>query len=81
MKKKRGKKGKGDVKRHVNNLRAAPYSLKDGDVVAAVDRMEDPDGRGDLTRADDEVRRPPAALLVGRRGVESKAYDSDPRED
>ena len=55
---KRGKKSKGgDVKRQVNNLREAPYSRKDGDVVAAVDRMEDPDDRADLTRADDEVRR------------------------
>ena len=33
----------------------APYSLKDGDVIAVVDRHEDPEGRADLTRADDEV--------------------------
>lgn len=38
------------------NLREAPYSLKDGDVVAVVDRLEDSEGVSDLTRADDEVR-------------------------
>lgn len=56
MKKKKGKKGAGgDGKRQVTNLREAPYSLKDGDVIAVVDRLEDPEGHADLTRADDEV--------------------------
>lgn len=56
MKKKKGKKGAGgDGKRQVMNLREAPYSLKDGDVIAVVDRQEDPEGQADLTRADDEV--------------------------
>lgn len=56
MKKKKGKKGAGgDGKRQVTNLREAPYSLKDGDVIAVVDRQEDPEGHADLTRADDEV--------------------------
>lgn len=56
MKKKKGKKGAGgDGKRQVTNLREAPYSLKDGDVIAVVDRQEDPEGQADLTRADDEV--------------------------
>lgn len=39
----------------MTNLREAPYSLKDGDVVAVVDKMEDELGQADLTRADDEV--------------------------
>ena len=39
----------------MTNLREAPYSLKDGDVVAVVDRMEDELAQADLTRADDEV--------------------------
>lgn len=42
-------------RRLVTNLRETPYSLKDGDVVAAVDRLEDESGVADLTRADDEV--------------------------
>lgn len=55
-KKKGKKKGVGgDGKRYVTNLREAPYSLKDGDVVALVDRDEDPQGIADLTRADDHV--------------------------
>lgn len=49
----KSRKSKG--KRLVTNLREAPYSFKDGDVVAVVDRMEDEDGQADLTRADDEV--------------------------
>lgn len=40
----------------MTNLREAPYSLKDGDVVAVVDKLEDEFARADLTRADDEVR-------------------------
>ena len=51
----KSKKSKG--KRLVTNLREAPYSLKDGDVVAVVDRMEDEFAHADLTRADDEVAR------------------------
>lgn len=59
VKKKKGKKGAGgDGKRQVTNLREAPYSLKDGDVVALVDKEEDPEGSADLTRADDEVCGP-----------------------
>lgn len=49
---KKNKKGR----RLVTNLREGPYSLKDGDVVGVVDRLEDQDGLADLTRADDEVR-------------------------
>lgn len=56
VKKKKGKKGAGgDGKRQVTNLREAPYSLKDGDVIAVIDKEEDPEGQADLTRADDEV--------------------------
>lgn len=51
----KSKKGKG--KRLVTNLREAPYSLKDGDVVAVVDTMEDEFAQADLTRADDEVTK------------------------
>eukprot|EP00752_Nemacystus_decipiens_P001274 g1270.t1 len=51
----KSKKSKG--KRLVTNLREAPYSLKDGDVVAVVDRMEDEFAQADLTRADDEAYR------------------------
>lgn len=68
MKKKKGKKGAGgDGKRQVTNLREAPYSLKDGDVVGVVDRLEDPDGVADLSRADDEVgvkTNDPRSLLL-----------------
>lgn len=46
----------GDGRRQVTNIRDAPYSLKDGDVVAVVDKEEDPEGQADLTRAEDEVR-------------------------
>ncbi len=42
----------------MTNLREAPYSFKDGDVVAVVDRMEDEAGQADLTRADDQVSWP-----------------------
>lgn len=45
----------GEGKRHVAQLRDAPCSLKDGDVVAVVDRDEDPDGHADLTRPEDKV--------------------------
>lgn len=40
----------------MTNLRETPYSLKDGDVVAVVDRLEDEFAQADLSRADDEVR-------------------------
>ena len=57
MKKKKGKRGAGREGKHqVINLRESPYSLKDGDVVAVVDRLEDSEGVSDLTRAEDEVR-------------------------
>eukprot|EP00903_Cladosiphon_okamuranus_P007250 g7034.t3 len=51
----KSKKSKG--KRLVTNLREAPYSLKDGDVVAVVDKIEDEFAQADLTRADDEAYR------------------------
>lgn len=56
MKKKKKSKGAGgDGRRQVTNLRESPYSVKDGDIVAIVDKMEDPQGQADLTRAEDEV--------------------------
>lgn len=60
---KKGKKGK----RLVTNLREAPYSFKDGDVVAVVDKMEDESGEADLARADDEVivKRARTGLSLG----------------
>lgn len=67
VKKKSKKKGVGgDGRRQVTNLRDAPYSLKDGDVVAVVDREEDPEGQADLTRAEDEVRALNEATSIPR---------------
>lgn len=39
----------------MTNIRESPYSVSDGDVVAVLDRLEDPNGLADLSRADDEV--------------------------
>ncbi|CAM9781452.1 unnamed protein product [Scytosiphon promiscuus] len=55
--KKQGNKKSKKSRRLVTNLRENPYSLKDGDVIGVVDRLEDESGLADLTRADDEAYR------------------------
>lgn len=77
-KKKGKKKGVGgDGRRYitVTNLREAPYSLKDGDVVGVVDRDEDPQGVADLNRADDHV----SILFLGG-GVVALSHYSEVRD-
>lgn len=48
----------------MTNLRENPYSLKDGDVVGVVDRLEDETGLADLSRADDEVSTLRVSALI-----------------
>ncbi|CAM9837987.1 unnamed protein product [Discosporangium mesarthrocarpum] len=73
--------GGGDGRR-ITNLREAPYSLQDGDVVAVVDTLEDPGGLADLSCPEDKVvvkQAGKAGARQARRATENKAPTSKNR--